>query len=326
MCMIVGEIEKVGKTRIAVAAAAGHRQLVVYSNQVTLAPGGRPVAMILPFYNGGGHGVEVVPTVPEDAALFESLEYACKDLRRTNGATDYSFNAELKSNAAPRLEVLRSGSYRYSVAPTAADIVRADPRVFTSLPADLQALVDQYQAQQFGFIVCLLDASADYAPFAYVSDRVPGSESLFVPTRHYHTHAAAASFSGARPTVELGGGLNGLGSVFTTATGSSSSSATDAADWDHDVYVLGLDAAHQVCASLNNMPPSGRAQRPLRLAGWKKDSPLRESFQGADGSETYVAHIAKYRVAPGKNATHYTRRIISSPLPNDDMHIVLVTA
>lgn len=310
--MIVGEVEKVGKTRIVVAAAAGHRQLVVYSNQVTLAPGGRPVAMILPFYNGGGHGVEVVPTVPEDAALFDNLEYACKDLslmKRGGGGT-FGVADSYGNSAAPRLEVLRSGSYRYSVAPTAADIVRADPSVFTSLPADLQVLVDQYQAQQFGFVVCLLDASADYAPFAYVSDRVPGSESLFVPTRHYHTHSGG---SGSRMTFELGGSGGLSGSAFVPR-----GAAAATAEWDHDVYVLGLDAQHQVCATLDNMPPTAKAQRPLRLAGWK-DSPLRASFQGADGSETYVNHIAKYRVSDTG-----TRRVYPKRLPNEDMQIVLV--
>lgn len=309
MCMIVGEVEKVGKTRIVVAAAAGHRQLVVYVNQVTLAPDGRPVAMILPFYNGGGHGVEVVPTVPEDVALFDKLEDACnRDFAlKTRGRGGYDRLSS--TNGAPRLEVLRAGSYRFSVAPTAADIVRADPSVFTSLPADLQALVNQYQARQFGFIVCLLDASADYAPFAYVSDRVPNTESLFVPTRHYHTHPKAAP---AAATMELGGRFGG---GFGPAPGRP---AAASAEWDHDVYVLGLDAHHQVCASLEDMPPSGTAHRPLRLAGWKQ-SPLRESFQGADESETYVNHIAKYRVHDG---LAFARRRV---LPNEDMQIVLVT-
>lgn len=310
MCMIVGEVEKVGKTRIAVAAAAGHRQLVVYSNQVTLAPGGKPVAMILPFYNGGGHGVEVVPTTPDDAVLFEKLEDACKvqSLNKSrNGDSSYS-NSTFTFGAPPPLEVLRSGSYRYSVAPTAADIVRADPSVFTNLPPDLQALVDKYQEQQFGFIVCLLDASADYAPFAYVSDRVPGSESLFVPTRHYHTHPAAAPIGvGFGAAADAGGPASRR--LIPRAH----------AEWDHDVYILGLDAQHQVCTSLHDLPPSGRAQRPLRLAGWK-ESPLRASFQGADQSQTYVDHIAKYRVTDGLGLTRMRA------LPNEDMHIVLTPA
>lgn len=299
MCVIVGPVEKVAKTRIVVATtAAPDRQVIVYANEVTLA-GQQPVAMILPFYNGRGNGVEVISTAADDSALFDILDRACKpQTRGRGGETMLGYGNSASFDSSPRLEVLRSGSYRYSVAPTAADLHRADERIFRDLPADLQSLVDEYAAGQFGFVVCILDATASYSPFAYVSDVLPNG-SLFVPTRHYHTHPthpatsrrhhhsvavrpmAAADWAGAAPAHQS----------------NAAAAASVTADWDHDVYVVGLPADGLKCVSMDNKPPTQRGcYRAHRLSHEWDDSSsdLHAIFGGMEDIDP--AYIAKYRL------------------------------
>lgn len=252
MCIIVGDIADVSGTNIAVVVKPDNRQLVVYSNRVILAAdrewdseveaaaaaAAKPVAMILPFPNHTGRGVQVVPTRPDDCKVFDMLDEACTPLPEIT-LGDGRFGTPIADSDSD-LEVFRSGSYRYSIAETPADLRRADPTVFTDLPADLNALIAQYADAMFGFLVCIIDASAAYSPFAYLCDRLPGGSGggggpVFVPTKHYHTrrrHEATA----------------------TAATAAAAAAA--AADWDHNVYLLGVRP--RFCASINR---SGKGAR-----------------------------------------------------------------
>jgi hypothetical protein len=263
MCIIVGNIESVSQTKIAVVVKPDNRQLVVYSNRVMLAgnrewgddapEAAKPVAMVLPFPNWSGRDVEVVPTKPTDCDVFDALDKACSPLP----ASMDMFGLEVDDEES-FLEVRRSGSYRYSVAATPADLRRADPTVFAgALPADLSLLIEQYAAAQFGFIVCVIDASAVYTPFAYLCDRLPGSGAVFVPTKHYHSHDAAGS--------------------------------ADTADWDHSVYVLGTRAL--ICASIGRIGEGARCGVDFLPRG-----PLMASAIAKEMGKCGASHLSCFRI------------------------------
>lgn len=288
MCVIVGDVEKVANTRIVVAATALNSQLVVYANEVTLS--GPPVAMVLPFYNGRS-GVEVIPTEPGDVELFDVLKRACEPMALGLRSGGQTLSCNSYGRSASPLPVLRAGSYRYSVAPTPADLRRIDERIFRDLPADLSALIAEYAAGNFGFLVCLLDESAAYAPFAYISDRLPGG-ALFVPTRHFHTHphhGAVRARGFLYPTVV------GDSSTATAAAASGGRPAAETAvsvDWDHEVYVVGLEAAQLMCNSMGGLAPTQVGVNRVHGAYWAA-SALKSILSDANQDPAY---IAKYRI------------------------------
>ncbi len=223
MCIIQGEVDDVSNTRIIAAVFPnGQRQLIVYCNEVD-SVGGQRVAMILPFPNphGGDRDVHVIKTTESDMDHFDSLYNAFKlitlNYRSANVVAD-GFDNDCETN----LKVYRAGSYQYSIAPTAADISRADPQVFSEIPGDLSNLLGEYSIQNYGFIVCIIDHGAAYTPFAYTCRTMNGE--MFIPTKHYHSHSD---------------GQSGLAH----------------ADWDHTIYVLGNKKA-RVCESLGNLSGS----------------------------------------------------------------------
>jgi hypothetical protein len=70
--------------------------------------------------------------------------------------------------------------------PTLADFARLqgdvyglDPRAGSELPT----ILGRYYGAGFAFLVCIIDADADYAPIGYEHDHLPES-ALFCPTRH----------------------------------------------------------------------------------------------------------------------------------------------
>ena len=211
MCIISGEIERVGDTKIIAAPVENGRQLIVYSNAVKKTNEQNPVAMILPYPNGHSN-VEVIETEERDMAVFSSLKY-CFTVSRNKGLSCNSTNINMVHK---HLEVLRSGSYRYSVATNMDDLYRIDRSVF-ELEPELDILLKSYGDRGFGFIVCVIDKSAKYSPFAYITDMDVGK--LFIPTKHFHRHSL-------------------------------SSSPVNEADWDHDIYIIGIKGESQ-CRSLN---------------------------------------------------------------------------
>ncbi len=197
MCIVSGPVQEIAKTEILVARGDDGRQLTVYSNRVKLFED-RPVAMILPYPRGP---VEVVRTNASDAEIFSALRKSHEVPKRSFDTFGGGGTTKM-SRGGPTLEVRRSGAYRYSIAPTVADLERADEAVFDLSDSALAALLSEYAERAFSFIVCRIDDNVDYAPFAYRSLIV--NENLFVPTKHYHG-GSASTYHG---------------------------------DWDHIVYVL----------------------------------------------------------------------------------------
>jgi len=199
MCIFSGAVIHVGKTKLYVSCSKDcKRQLTVYSNQVN-SPAAN--AMILAVPNPESIEFVDLSTYPQ---LFDDLKrcFAAPPAARSLAVSSSS------SKEAP-LVVHDVGSYRASIAMTAADLERADTSVF-SMPAGLRDLLEtHYAGKGLGFVVCQLkDGNHDYHPFAY-SHNVAADDALFVPTLHYHAHPGQA------PPSKPG------------------------ADWDHEIYVAG---------------------------------------------------------------------------------------
>lgn len=293
MCIIVGEVNSVSNTQIVVADLAHEKrdeQLVVYANMVNIT--GAPVAMVLPFYNAEGRGVDVIATVPEDMVLFDMLKSATTVKSRSASLSANGFYDCAKEDF---LEVQRAGAYRYSVAPLATDLVRADPAIFSNLQPDLGALFAEYQAAGFGFIVCIIDASASYAPFAYVSQR-QADGGLFVPTRHHHSHPVSFTRS-----------MRSIGE-----------------DWDHSVYVWNKGPG-VTCTSMLGTPTRLSGVVPDCTKQWPTPSALRTRCCGLPIN---VGNIAVYRIKSNSHravlkdfASYPTTRSQHKPdIPNLDMY------
>lgn len=300
MCIIEGEIDSVRNTRIlaAIGCCAGAtgsaltRQLIVYANVVELPPASKPAAMLLPFPNHNKRGAQVLATVPEDGDFYDCLHrafsYPDPDL-----FLDDSFADGDEDSEDGALEVLRAGAYRYSVAETAADLARASPEVFgEGISAGLRALLAQYPADQFGFIVCVLDESATYAPFAYLSDALPGDR-LFLPTRHHHTHRGA----GANMEAEK-----------------------EDADWDHEIYVLGM-VAHQIeCRSIQLVRQPAHVLRPsCAHADVEWPAPRPDRPESALGAMLRSLSVSKTRIAQFRIGADWSCNYPSDGVTNGDM-------
>jgi hypothetical protein len=214
------EISRVSKTEIFVIDCGTH-QTIVYANNVTLK-NGRHTAMILPV----PHVAKLASTAATDIAvhdmstlsdIFSRLNAMFRPLMF--GSAGYgASSAGLSFGSAAPLPVHRCGSYRYTIVPALHDFSRLQHEVFGIDPASpLATILSKYYAVGFAFMVCIIDASAEYSPFAYSHPKHLSGQ-LFIPTRHYH------------------------------GTGSEESVATD---WDHTIYTLGAaDSRAGTCADV----------------------------------------------------------------------------
>lgn len=259
MCIISGEIEKVSNTNIIAAKINKNAQLTVYSNTVEINKD--PVAMILPYPNKN-----IVPKIIEtnknDSKVFEFIETHCfpKPLTLSNSYSADTFSRGRGIVPQSYLRVHRAGSYRYSIAKELGDLNRADPSVFQlKSGSELTNLLKSYSDKNFGFIVCIIDLSAEYTPFAYLTS-VMDNGSLFIPTKHYHTHGHNNSSTSGHKisgnysvSVErrVNGDLNSsfqpfnqfsstqMSSPFNTiGNNSNSNSDENSDDWDHTIYII----------------------------------------------------------------------------------------
>lgn len=226
MCIIQGEIKNVSKTKIlatkvkkSLTTSGKPLQLIVYSNTVELSNNGNPVAMVLPFpnypnsKNDRRNFIKILETKPKDSKLFDYLDERFKE--HTFGSSSYD---GLLKNSSGRgtLKVSRSGSYRYSIVNELSDFNKLNNNVF-KLDPDVEKILSTYY-QNFGFIVCIIDTSADYSPFAYISERMPNGK-IFIPTRHHHQHQNHYY------------DFNSNGILKDTEN--------KLENWDHSVYILG---------------------------------------------------------------------------------------
>ncbi len=120
------------------------------------------------------------------------------------------------------IAVIDVGSYSASICFSLSDLDRLDPSVFV-LSGDVKAFLQNDYSVNFGFIICRLrksseDEAVQYHPFGY-SHFLETDGSLFVPTKHYHIHK------------------QGIFRRFLC----SSQAPERRADWDHEVYIAGLN-------------------------------------------------------------------------------------
>lgn len=210
MCIIQGEIESVAKTNILVSNTIfKNKQLTVYANQINLS--NDPVAMILPFPNHTKQNfIKVLPTTNDDLEMFDYL-YDVFKIQLKN------FSGSLGCVEDNSLEVLRCGSYRYSIVTNISDFDNINKNVFKLSSKVKEILMKNYN-NDFGFIVCIIDKSADYSPFAYITDKMPDNK-FFIPTLHYHTHTQISSYLNLNIQNH---------EAYTN-------------DWDHNIYIFGTN-------------------------------------------------------------------------------------
>lgn len=213
MCMIVGDVRKVSKTKILVSKLPKtNKQLVVYETKIS--PKDKPVAMILPYPSSTlSKEVEVIDTKPGDSDFFKQIAKNFPQIKSqalSFGRGTGSLGLQTKGY----LQVNRAGSYRYSVAKSLEELNRVDPTVFQINSEVLTKLLMSYETLNFGYLVCIIDENVDYSPFAFVCD-LPNNKQLYVPTKHYHTHSSNEA--------------------------NKNNSFAD--DWDHEIYCMDTDNA-----------------------------------------------------------------------------------
>jgi hypothetical protein len=182
MCIILGEVTRVSKTKLFVLPNKDKsRQMTFYSNQV-----GTPEQnmMILP--------------VPCDGPIeLHRIEYKklFGDLKRSVISTTRSETAGYltrSASASPHetLEIFDHGSYLVSIAPQIEDLFRLDKSLFEFTPELFDFFAKHYN-REFSYICCILKpGTKEYEPLCY-SHPLHSSGKLFVPTLHYHNHGGS---------------------------------------------------------------------------------------------------------------------------------------
>ena len=206
MCIILGEVYKVAKTKLFVLANKEKtRQMTFYSNVV-----GTPERnmMILPVPGGFEEGLIELHRI-DYKTMFGDLKRSVTSLYR-EPLTNYATRSALSASITPRdtLEVFNHGSYLVSIAPQLEDLFRLDKTLFHLTPELFQFFAKHYN-REFSYVCCVLKpGTKEYDPLCY-SHPLHSSGKLFVPTLHYHNH---------------GGKIH-----------------TDSADWDHLIYSVGTE-------------------------------------------------------------------------------------
>lgn len=203
MCIILGEVHRVSKTKLFVLAnKEKSRQMTFYSNVV-----GTPDQnmMILPVPGDG----EIELHRINYKSMFGDLKRSVTSLYR-DPFSNHMTRSVLSASITPRdtLEVFNHGSYLVSIAPQIEDLFRLDKTLFSFTPELFHFFAEHYN-RQFSYICCVLKpGTKEYEPLCY-SHPIHSSGKLFVPTLHYHNH---------------GGRIE-----------------TDRADWDHLIYSVGTE-------------------------------------------------------------------------------------
>lgn len=203
MCIILGEVHRVSKTKLFVLANKDRsRQMTFYSNVV-----GTPNQnmMILPVPGNGDIELHRI----DYKSMFGDLKRSVTSLYRESVSNHLTRSLSLAASL-PRetLEVFSHGSYLVSIAPQLEDLFRLEKTLFHLTP-ELVAFFAKHYNREFGYVCCVLKAGTkEYEPLCY-SHPLHTSGKLFVPTLHYHNH---------------GGHIH-----------------TDSADWDHLIYSVGTE-------------------------------------------------------------------------------------
>jgi hypothetical protein len=246
MCIFSGSVEEVKNTKILVSKVYpsrlvnrlgddGHHhkikipiasaplQLVIYSNEVAI--GEQYAAMVLPFpLRKGDNRIKMLDlsgyvNIFDDLdSIFPKAAVISQDLR----SADY--------NSSDSLPVVQVGSYRATLVPNWRSFDKVQHDKF-SLHPNTRDLLGKHYRNNYGFIVCQLNSSAqEYHPFAYCHElRHDGK--LFIPTRHYHPHSEGMEQKYAQ--------LNSEDPEERWLRHNARRSSRDVTvDWDHDIYVI----------------------------------------------------------------------------------------
>jgi len=191
MCIFALPVKDVSNTKILVRRLPGNRQLVVYSNEISLETKS-PNAMILPFPKGR---IELVD-LSDYATFFEDCNENFSFLHSKGGYQTFSFGGTESTETYLKVEV--NGSYKVSIANNIDDLKRINDNVFRIAP-NVQQILGKNYSQGFGFVICQFNESMSAHPMAYITATLP-SGNIFVPTRHAH---------GEEPKKKKGGAVHG---------------------------------------------------------------------------------------------------------------------
>jgi hypothetical protein len=199
MCILLGEVHRVSKTKLFVLPNKNKtRQMTFYSNSVDTP---KQNMMILPVPNSAN---SIQLHTIKYKTMFQDLKKSVKSLYEREREHNY-MSRSLSASAGPRetLEVITHGSYLVSIAPHLEDLLRLNSSVFEFTPELFHFFANHYN-HEFSFLCCVLkEGSKGYEPLCY-SHPLHSSGKLFVPTLHYHVHGSKAE--------------------------------TEEADWDHMIY------------------------------------------------------------------------------------------
>lgn len=176
MCIFVGRVLRVAKTRILIAPTTNGGQLTVYENTVESTSKN---AMILPVPTGK-------PIVFADMSKFNDNIWEHCELyfpQKTAMTFGGGFGMASFQSKEP-LPVERVGGYSCSVVPDLEAFARISRETFT-LPHNIEDILRKNYGTGFSFIVCIFDHNVAAHPIAYLSDRLPNGQ-CFIPTRHAH--------------------------------------------------------------------------------------------------------------------------------------------
>lgn len=255
MCIFSGPVAEVSKTKIATfccydsevkkinkrnykSKTGNPLQLVIYENKVSIAS--MPVAMILPFpLIKGVNRIKLI-----DLSEYPNIMEDIGDLFPYENLTRMAQSNSLSDGVV--IPVSRVGSYKVSIVPKFSEFMNLQFNEFRLAP-DVHKLLEQYYAEDFGFIVCIIENSKKFHPIAYVHE----GETPFIPTRHYHKHTIPKPDLAEIDNEDL---LEAHSEVYSEQqimrTGNSrqpgaprhqrnNTDLVNDGDWDHSIYIFG---------------------------------------------------------------------------------------
>ena len=204
MCIISDEVLDVSNTNIFATFVGKNLQFTAYSNKVILEDKNEspldaylqstmlsppiinkdkqlPVAMILPiptYSKTVDESTLRMIDMSKHTHFFKSLNRMfIKPSLLLGSRGGITLNKATKQS----LTVHKCGPYSYSIVPDLASFSRLSNKTFR-INKKVVHLLDLNYKQNFAFLVCILDQSAEYAPIAYINYNP--TNTLFLPCRH----------------------------------------------------------------------------------------------------------------------------------------------
>lgn len=190
MCIFIGPVKNVSKTRILVMPLENNRQVIVYENNVESISAKNAMVLPVPV-----NGLEM-PSLLDLSKTSERLWTECENYfpQHDFAYAGGGFGIEEGSWSSKTLPVHRVGGYNCSIVPTLDDFVRISTEHF-HLPVHIRKLMEQHYARGFAFVVCTFDRMVKAHAIGIVSQRLANGH-CFIPTMHAHGEDA-------QPVLEL---------------------------------------------------------------------------------------------------------------------------